>query len=326
MTDGRFTIGLVASEEMSALRRATDTIAASALIQRRDDTILTEAGARQVTSFGVSEGFFELFGLPMAAGRGFTAEDYRGAGPQPGRLVAARLAHDVRREPLDRRQDDSVCRRERAGRRRRAGNASPSRARPTSGSRSTTPTRLATPSTRSSASSPGRTRPALAGQLLPMWADLAKKYPDQAKNRVFVMRPLLESMVGDLGPILLIAFAATGLLLLLAMVNVANLLLARGTTRAREVAVRAALGATRWSAIRPLLAESLLIATAATAIALPLAFAAVRAIVVMGGAALPRVEGLQLDPRVFLFSALLMLVAGDAGRDGAGRRPWRRST
>ncbi len=76
MTDGRFTIGLVASEEMSALRRATDAIAASALMQRRDDTILTEAGARQVTAFGVSEGFFELFGLPMAAGRGFTAEDY----------------------------------------------------------------------------------------------------------------------------------------------------------------------------------------------------------------------------------------------------------
>ena len=116
-----------------------------------------------------------------------------------------------------------------------------------------------------------------------MWADLAKKYPDQAKHRVFVMRPLLESMVGSLGPILLIAFAATGLLLLLAMVNVANLLLARGTARAREVAVRAALGATRWTAIRPLLAESLLIATAATAIALPLAFAAVRAIALIGG-------------------------------------------
>ena len=76
------------------------------------------------------------------------------------------------------------------------------------------------------------------------------------------------------------------------------------------MAVRAALGATRWGVVRPLLAESLLIAIAATAVALPLASAAVRAIVLMGGAALPRVEGMQLDPRVFLFSAVVMVVAG----------------
>src|SRR5258708_39315797 len=56
MTDGRFTIGLVASEEVSSLRRATDAIVASAVTQRDDDTILTDAGSRQVTSFGVSEG------------------------------------------------------------------------------------------------------------------------------------------------------------------------------------------------------------------------------------------------------------------------------
>ena len=99
-----------------------------------------------------------------------------------------------------------------------------------------------------------------------MWDELARKHPDQAKNRIFVMRPLLDTIVADLGPIVLIAFAATGLLLVLAIVNVANLLLARGTARAREVAVRTALGATRWDVVRPLLAESLLIALAATAL------------------------------------------------------------
>jgi putative ABC transport system permease protein len=76
MTDGRFTIGLVASEEMSALRRSTDAVTQSALISRRDDTVLTEAGAQQVTSFAVSPGFLELFGLPMAAGRAFAPDDY----------------------------------------------------------------------------------------------------------------------------------------------------------------------------------------------------------------------------------------------------------
>ena len=73
MTDGRFTIGLVASAEMSSLRRTTDAIVASALVMRLDDTIITDAGARQVTSFGVTEGFFDLFGLPMGAGRPFVS-------------------------------------------------------------------------------------------------------------------------------------------------------------------------------------------------------------------------------------------------------------
>ncbi len=73
--------------------------------------------------------------------------------------------------------------------------------------------------------------------------------------------------------------------------------------------MRAALGATRWDLLRPLLAESLLVAIAATAAGVPLASAAVRAIVLMGGAALPRVEGMRLDPYVFLFAAVVMVVA-----------------
>jgi predicted permease len=307
MTDGRFTIGLVASEEVSSLRRATDAILASALTQRDDDTILTDAGSRQVTSFGVSEGFFELFGLPMTTGRTFTTEDYASQlgsrvvlsqrawrtmfGGDPhivgktirfagGALVVgvAPAAFDIPREAdlwFAQHNRESV------------GHAFDAYVR----------------------FKPGLTPAAIQGPLPAMWDALAKKYPDQEKNRIFVMRPLLATMVGDLGPILLIAFAATGLLLLLAMVNVANLLLARGTTRGREIAIRSALGATRADLVRPLLAESSLIAIAATAAGLPLAYAAVRAIVLIGGAALPRVEGMQLDPRVFLFSAVVMIVA-----------------
>lgn len=67
----------------------------------------------------------------------------------------------------------------------------------------------------------------------------------------------------------LIAFAATGLLLLLAIANVANLLLARGAARARNLAVRVAIGASRWHLIRQLLAESMVIAVAAAAIGIP---------------------------------------------------------
>ena len=309
MTDGRFTIGLVASEEVGSLRRATDAIVASALIYRDDETILTNSGSRHVTSFGVSEGFFELFGLPMAAGGTFTAEDY--ASPPSSRVVLSQrvwrtmfgsdphiVGHAVRFAGGDalvvgvapasfdipheadlwfaQHQGESV------------GHAFDAYVR----------------------FKAGLTPASIQGPLPRMWEALAQKYPDQEKNRIFVMLPLLDTMVGDLGPILWIAFGATGLLLVLAMVNVANLLLARGTTRAREIAIRTALGATRGDLLRPLLAESTLIAIAATAAGLPLAYAAVRAIVLIGGTALPRVADMRLDPRVFLFSAIVMVVAG----------------
>jgi len=309
MSDGRFTIGLVASEEMSALRRATDGIAASAYTQRLDATILTDAAPRQAMNIGVSEGFFELFGLPMAAGRTFAAEDYAAAfgsrvilsqhlwramfnadphivgttirlgGSTPLVVGIAPASFDVPRDAdlwFAQHTPDSV------------GHAFDGYVR----------------------FKPGVTPAAIQGPMPAMWDALAKKYPNFEKNRIFTMRPLLETIVGDLGPVLVMAFAATGLLLVLAMVNVANLLVARNTARRREIAVRAALGATRFDLLRPLLAESSLIAIAATAVALPLTYAAVRAIVLIGGTALPRVDGMRLDPRVFLFSALVMIVAG----------------
>jgi predicted permease len=309
MTDGRFTIGLVASEEVSSLRRATDAILASALTQRDDDTILTDAGSRQVTSFGVSEGFFELFGLPMTTGRTFTTEDYAS---QPGsRVVLSRRAWRTMFGSDSHIVGKTI--------RFAGGSALVIGVAPAAFDIPHEADLWFAQHNRESVGhafdayvrfKPGLTPGAIQGPLPAMWDALAKKYPDQEKNRIFVMRPLLATMVGDLGPILLIAFAATGLLLLLAMVNVANLLLARGTTRGREIAIRSALGATRADLVRPLLAESSLIAIAATAAGFPLAYAAVRAIVVIGGAALPRVEGMQLDPRVFLFSAVVMIVAG----------------
>src|SRR5262249_7722931 len=67
-------------------------------------------------------------------------------------------------------------------------------------------------------------------------AGVARDFPDSAKARIYVVRPLVESIVGELGPILIVVLSATGVLLLLACVNVTNLLLARGATRTREIA------------------------------------------------------------------------------------------
>jgi putative ABC transport system permease protein len=308
MTDGRFTIGLVASEEMSALRRSTDAVTQSALIQRRDDTILTDTGARQVTSFGVSEEFFELFGLPMAAGRAFSADDF--AAPPASRVILSDRAWKAVFGGSTAVVGSTI--RFAGGSSLVVGVAPASFAVPGEADlwfAQRNPDSIGHMFDAFVRLRPGVTPQTVAATLGPMWEELARKYPDQAKNRVFVMRPLLDAMIGDLKPIVLIAFAATGLLLLLAVVNVANLLLARGTTRARESAVRTALGAGRWDALQPLLAESLLLAGAATALALPLAALAIESIVLLGGGALPRVEGMHLDARVFLFTALVMLVA-----------------
>ena len=274
MTDGRFTMGGVATEEMASLRRATGDVVASALTMRRDDTLLTDATSRQVASIAVSEGFFELFGLPMSAGRSFEAGDY--AAPVGTRVVisqhiwrgmfggdprivgttirfagisalvvgTASAACDVPRDAdlwIPEHEAESI------------------------GHSFDGYVRL----------KPGLTTASVRRQLRPMWAALAKKYPDFDVNRAFAMRPLLNAIVGDLGPILLMACAATALLMVLAIVNVANLQVARTTTRRREIAIRAALGASRWDLLQPLLAESALIAAAATAVGVPLAYGAV---------------------------------------------------
>lgn len=311
MTDGRFTIGLVASEELASLRRATDLVSHAALVWRSDDSLAggTDADARQITTVGVSEGFFDLFGVPMAMGRAFAAGDHA-PGPVRSVVLSGRAWRSLfASDPLI------------------VGKT----------------IRLATGSVHVVGVAPDafdapkdidvwfawkweesighmfdayvRLRPdaspaTVQAQLGPMWEGLAKKYPDQAKNRVFVFRPLLSSIVGDLGPTALIAFAATALLLLLAIANVANLLLARGAARVRDRAVRVAMGASRWHLIRELLAESMVIAVAAAAIGIPLAYGAVRAIRVIGGDAIPRADGLRFDPMVALFAAGVVMLAG----------------
>src|SRR5262249_12051439 len=89
---GRFTIGLLASEEISSLRRATDAISASALTVRRDSTLVTGGTSHPVTAYAVSEEFFELFGLPMAQGHTFAREDFGTAPAGAGRVVLSHHA------------------------------------------------------------------------------------------------------------------------------------------------------------------------------------------------------------------------------------------
>jgi predicted permease len=130
------------------------------------------------------------------------------------------------------------------------------------------------------------------------------------KARIYVTKPLVDQIVGDLGPILVIVLSATGLLLLLACVNVANLLLARGAARGREIAVRAALGAGYGRLVRQLLTESFVLATIGTVSGVILGAIGLRALLAFGASKLPRLDGVPFDWRVLVFTLVMLLVTG----------------
>ncbi|HYY96504.1 MAG TPA: ABC transporter permease, partial [Pyrinomonadaceae bacterium] len=122
--------------------------------------------------------------------------------------------------------------------------------------------------------------------------------------------PLKEALVGDVSGGLLVILAAVGFLLLVACTNVANLLLAQATARQRELAVRTALGATRWRLARQFIIENLLLALLAGGAGVLLSFWGVGALVGLNRGNLPRADEIGVDARALIFTfALSSLVA-----------------
>ena len=103
-------------------------------------------------------------------------------------------------------------------------------------------------------------------------------------------------------PALLVLFGAVSLVLLIACANIANLLLARGTSRMREIAVRSAFGAERSRLVRQLLTESLMLALFGCASGLLLAYGMLRVLLAMSAGTIPFVEQVSIDPVVVAFS------------------------
>jgi predicted permease len=156
---------------------------------------------------------------------------------------------------------------------------------------------------------PGRSVAQAQAELAGIAADLERSHRENDGRGVFV-EPLTEVVFAPVRPALLVLLGTVLLVLLVASVNVANLLLARGATRAREIAVRTALGATRARLTRQFLAESMLLALAAALAALGFAALVLELLLALAPADVPRLDRVGLDLRVLEFTLAVSTAVG----------------
>jgi predicted permease len=124
------------------------------------------------------------------------------------------------------------------------------------------------------------------------------------------VRPLMRDVVGDIGTLLWILMGSIGMVLLIACANVANLLLVRTEARQQELAIRAALGASWWRIAGQLLFESVVLGLLGSVLGLALAYGALRLLVALAPAGLPRLNDIGIDVPVLLFTLAVSLLAG----------------
>ena len=134
-------------------------------------------------------------------------------------------------------------------------------------------------------------------------------YPEDNRNKQMLVMPMAEAMTGNARPTLMLLWATVGIILLIACVNVTHLQLMRSMERQREIAIRKALGSSRWQTMRPVILESLLLAALGCIAGVLLAVPAVRMLVAMAPAQLPRASEIHMSAWVLAFTAGISVLA-----------------
>lgn len=146
-------------------------------------------------------------------------------------------------------------------------------------------------------------------QMTAIGARLEQQYPATNKNKSVAVTRIQDEMVGDVRTTLYLILGAVSLVLLIACANMANLLLARATSRTREIAIRAAIGASRTRIVKQLITESMVLAVASGAAGLLLALWGSNALVAIAPQNIPRLAETKIDGLVLVFTFAVSLVA-----------------
>ena len=303
------------------------TIASIAVYRERTFALTSEEGAASLVGVKTSAEFFDVLGIKPKIGRTFARDDEQGGGGPGGFKVI--ISHDFwqkhfggdanvlgRTVMLDRRQhtvigvmpagfqfpiqndpiDFYVTIAEDA--------AYPDGSKPQTQQRGNHSLRAI------ARMKPGVTIAQAQADLEAIATALQKQYPESNTNVGVGSKPLREQMVGDMRMALYILFGAVVCVLLIANANVANLLLARASARGKEIALRAAMGASRTRIIRQLLTESLLLSGLGAAFGLLIAQWGTEALIKTVPENIPRIGTIQLDAAVLIFTLLASLATG----------------